>query len=232
MSKKMILLVVSLAFIIGACTSARPIDPAMKGKIGDPVAPSSANVIGAYGARGPAGGINVPTDQTQSSSMGTDETKTPVAKGEIGGRTKNHAQAKGELIVNFAYAQEKIRQGDTWKIYLSVTDPEANMHRVVARIIRPGATDMFRPSFFFLKGERRKELTGHFALHTRQPNESMGFVVELSILDRTGNERKTFRFPLEFDGSTEPMAPLPPNMEKELSRRIGNIDADWDLQDF
>ena len=40
MSKRMIhlALVVSLAFIIGACASA-PIDPAAKGKIGDPVAP-------------------------------------------------------------------------------------------------------------------------------------------------------------------------------------------------
>ncbi len=35
----------------------------------------------------------------------------------------SYAQTRGELIVNYAYAPEKIRQGDTWKIYLSLTDP-------------------------------------------------------------------------------------------------------------
>lgn len=86
MSKKMILLalVVSLAFIIGACASARPIDPAAKGKIGDLVAPSSANSVGGYSPAGPAGGVVVPTDATRSTPMGADLTKTPAAKGKIG----------------------------------------------------------------------------------------------------------------------------------------------------
>jgi hypothetical protein len=86
MSKKMILLalVVSLAFIIGACASARPINPAAKGKIGDPVGPSGANAVGTYTPAGPAGGIQVPTDATRSTPMGTDMTNTPVAKGKIG----------------------------------------------------------------------------------------------------------------------------------------------------
>jgi hypothetical protein len=86
MSKKMILLalVVSLAFIIGACASSRPIDPAMKGKIGDPVAPSGANVVGGYSAAGPSAGVIVPTDPTRSTPIGTDMTKTPAAPGKIG----------------------------------------------------------------------------------------------------------------------------------------------------
>jgi hypothetical protein len=54
------------------------------------------------------------------------------------------------------------------------------------------------------------------------------FVLALSILDRAGNVRKTLRFPLEFDGG-EPMKPLPPEMEKDLNRRIGMIDIDWVL---
>jgi len=70
MSKKIIhlALVVSLAFIIGACTTVT-INPEAKGKIGDPVAPSSANVPGGYSYRGPAGGVNAPGDQTLSSPM-------------------------------------------------------------------------------------------------------------------------------------------------------------------
>jgi hypothetical protein len=52
----------------------------------------------------------------------------------IGLMTNSFAQTRGELIVNFAYAAEKIRQGDTWKIYLSVTDPQGNMQQVVCRV--------------------------------------------------------------------------------------------------
>ena len=145
--------------------------------------------------------------------------------------TSSHAQANGDLVVNFSYAQGKIRQGDTWKIYLSVTDPEGNMGRVFFRILRPGGTDAFRKSFIVLKKEMRKEFAGYFALNTQQPNELEDFVLEVSILDRAGHERKTLLFPVEFSRSAEPMKPLPLNMEKELNRRIGNIDFDWALQD-
>ena len=145
--------------------------------------------------------------------------------------TNSSAQTKEELIVNFAYAQKTIRQGDVWKIYLSVSDPEGNMNRVFFRINRPGGTDAFRKSFIILKKGMRKEFTGYFTLDTRQPNELEDFVLELSILDRAGNERKTLLFPVEFDRSSEPMKPLPRDMEKELNRRIGNIDFDWALQD-
>jgi DNA-binding transcriptional ArsR family regulator len=49
--------------------------------------------------------------------------------------TNSYAQTKEDpLIINFSYAPEKIRPGNIWKIYLSVTDPEAKMHRVVCRV--------------------------------------------------------------------------------------------------
>ena len=54
--------------------------------------------------------------------------------------TIGRAQAEGELIVHFAYAPEKIRQGDIWKIYLSVTDPEGRMQQVVCRVEQQGGT--------------------------------------------------------------------------------------------
>jgi len=146
----------------------------------------------------------------------------------IGLMTNSHAQTKGELIVNFAYAPEKIRQGDTWKIYLSVTDPEGNMRQVVCRIEQTGES-YYKPSFVYLKKGMEKQFTGYFVLNTRHSGELNDFVLALSILDRAGNVRKTVRFPLEFGGSAEPMKPLPPDMEKDLNRRIGMIDIDWVL---
>ena len=36
-----------------------------------------------------------------------------------------YAQTEGSpLIVNFSYASQKIRKGEVWKVYLSVSDPE------------------------------------------------------------------------------------------------------------
>jgi hypothetical protein len=55
-------------------------------------------------------------------------------------------------------------------------------------------------------------------------------VLELSIIDRGGNERRTLRFPLEFDRSAGTMKPLPPDIEKDLNQRIGVIDIDWTLR--
>ena len=133
------------------------------------------------------------------------------------------------IIINFAYAPERIRQGDVWKIYLSVTDLEGKMHRVVCHVRQHGGDDAYRASTIYLKKGMEKQFTGHFALYTNFTFQLEDLVLELSILDRAGNERKTLHFPLEFDRSAEPMKPLPPHMEKDLNRRIGTIDVDWDI---
>ncbi len=75
------------------------------------------------------------------------------------------------------------------------------------------------------------QFAGHFALHTSSSQNWSGeeLILNLSILDRSGNVRKTFRFPFEFDG--EQMKPLHTEMEKELNQRIGMIDVDFDLVD-
>jgi len=149
----------------------------------------------------------------------------------LGLERKGYGQAKEDpLIVKFAYAQEKIRQGDIWKVYLSATDSESRMHRVVCRIRQPGGGDAYKPVTIYLKKGMERQFTGHFALYTNAPVELDDFVLELSILDRGGDERKTFHCPLEFDRSAEAMKPLPPEMEKELNQRIGVIDIDWALR--
>jgi len=140
----------------------------------------------------------------------------------------SYGQTKEDPItINFAYAPEKIRQGDVWKIYLSVTDSESKMHRVVCHVKYPGGDDAFRPTTVYLKKGMEKQFTGHFELHTSTPVELEDFVLELSILDRAGNERKTLRFPAEFRGMSEPTKPLPPDMEKDLNRLLGFIEPDW-----
>ena len=142
--------------------------------------------------------------------------------------TNGHAQTQAELIVKFAYAPEKIHQGDTWKVYLSVTDPEGKMFQVVGRIEQT-AIRHYKPSVIYLKKGMEKQFTGHFALPTRHFSDLEDFDLVLSILGRSGSVRKTLHFHVEFDESAEPMKPLPPDMEKSLNQLIGFIDVDWAL---
>ena len=71
MNKRMILLAlsVSLAFIIGACASSQPMNPAAKGTIGNPV----GTPVAAPGGANPVG-----------TPLGVDNSQTPAAKGTIG----------------------------------------------------------------------------------------------------------------------------------------------------
>lgn len=64
-------------------------------------------------------------------------------------------------IIHFSYAQEKIRQGEIWKIYLAVSDPEGGMSRIVCNIEQAGAERYYRPSIIYLK----KGMEKLFAFH-------------------------------------------------------------------
>ncbi len=147
---------------------------------------------------------------------------------EIAQCTGSRAQAEGGLIVHFAYAPEQIRQGDIWKIYLSVTDPKGHMHQAVCRVEQTGES-YYKPIIIYLKKGMEEHLVGHFAVYTHNFSELNDFVLAMSILDREGSVLKTFRFPIEFEYSPEPMKPLPSDMEKDLNRRISTIDIDWVL---
>jgi len=146
----------------------------------------------------------------------------PVSNGR--GQTKDIPS-----VITFSQAQEKIRQGDVWKIYLSASDSEGSMFKIVC-ILRKAGTPRFRPSMLYLKKEMQKQLSGYLAFHTGSALDWSGeeFILEMSILDRAGNVKGSISFPIEFDGG-ERMKPLPSDLEKELNQRIGIIDVDLSL---
>jgi hypothetical protein len=147
----------------------------------------------------------------------------------LGAKAVIYAQTNDDSVkIDFIYAPEKIRLGDIWKVYLSVTDPQGKMNRVFFQVKQPGGTDSYKPSFVYLKKGMEKQFTGHFALHTRTSVELGDLVLELTIVDRAGNTRKILSLPLEF-GAAKPMKPFPPDLEKDLNQRVGVIDVDWDV---
>ena len=145
--------------------------------------------------------------------------------------SRGYAQTERKpLIVTFSYAPEKIQKGAIWKIFLSVTDPEASMKKVTFSIHEPGAT-RYRPSFMYLKKGMEREFAGYFALHTAASRDLYGveITLNLSILDGKGNVLGDFHFPVEFNG--QKAKPLPSELEAKLNQRIGIISIDLDIPD-
>ena len=132
-------------------------------------------------------------------------------------------------IVHFAYAQESIRQGQVWKIYLSVSDPSNSMSSIVCRIEQDGGV-RHRPSVLYLKKGMQSGFTGHFALSTSDASAGNlwgeDWILQFTFVDRGGNEMKTLQFPLKFDGGG-PIKSLPSDLEKALNQRLGTIDVEF-----
>jgi len=132
-------------------------------------------------------------------------------------------------IINFAYAQDNIRQGDIWKIYLSVTDPNGKMSSIVCRIDQDGGV-RHRPSVLYLKKGMQSGFTGYFALPTSDASSGNlwgeDWILRFTFVDRGGNEMKALEFPLKFDGGGT-VKPLPPDLEKALNQRLGTIDVEF-----
>ncbi len=132
-------------------------------------------------------------------------------------------------IVHFAYAEENVRQGDIWKLYLSVSDPTNNMSSIVCRIEQEGGV-RHRPSVLYLKKSMQSGFTGYFALPTSDASAGNlwgeDWTLQFTFVDRGGNEMKTLQFPLKFDGGG-PIKPLPPDLEKALNQRLGTIDVEF-----
>ena len=105
------------------------------------------------------------------------------------------------------------------------------MSRIACNIEQAGAARLYKPSLIYLKKGMEKQFAGYLALYTNSSQNLSGeeLTVNLSILDRQGNVRKALSFPLEIDGGS--MKSLPTDMEKQLNRRIGIIDVEFDVSD-
>ena len=127
--------------------------------------------------------------------------------------------------ITFSYAQEKIRQGEIWRIYIAVEDPDGDMSKIVCTIEQTGGYG-YRPSITQLKKGMERKFAGHLALYSNSHSSFWGMRLQLTltVLDRAGNESETVVFPLEFNG--EPMKPLPSDMANDLNQRIGNVTID------
>jgi hypothetical protein len=102
-------------------------------------------------------------------------------------------------IVSFQ-AEEIIRPGDTWRVYLKLRDVDCDMDYIVTHLWQPGVA-AYPVSFTPIKQFVCPELVGYIFLRTPADRGLIWNQYEAKILvrDRRGNYSKSIDLPLNFD---------------------------------
>ena len=144
---------------------------------------------------------------------------------------EGRAQTKGSPpVINFSWAQDKIRQGNDWRIYISATDPDGDMYRIYCRVEQAGGQSYLQDITNIKKG-MEGHLAGYLVLRTYSAQDLFGVSLTLSVIiaDRAGNESKPLLFPLSINGERTKLLPadqVPPDLAKALDQRITHIGVD------
>ena len=109
---------------------------------------------------------------------------------------------KGVPLITQSFASKEIRPGETWKIYLNVSSPEADMKYIFAVIYQAGA-GAYPVSIIRIQGDNQKELSGYIYLTTSNPYTSFGFLplrLTVEVQDKAGRFSGPVVFPLFMHG--------------------------------
>ena len=117
---------------------------------------------------------------------------------------------KATPVITQSFASKEVRTGDTWKVYLQVSDPGGEMRNIYAVIDQPGV-GQYPLSILRVKPENRKELSGYIYLSTATPVAPLYFInlmLTVQVQDRSGNFSQPVVFPLSINNrSTQEVPP-------------------------
>ena len=139
----------------------------------------------------------------------------------IGYATLARAEADGKAIpvITQAFASTKVWPGETWKVYLNVSDPGGEMKYIFATVDQPGVGE-YPLSIIRVKKDNRKEMSGYLYLVTASPYYPLDFVnltLTVEVQDRSGNFSQPAVFPLSINSRyTQEAAPQGVFKEQEL----------------
>ena len=121
-------------------------------------------------------------------------------------------------VISRSFASPRIWPGETWRIYLTASDPDGEMKYIVSTIDQPGV-GTYPVSLTRIKEEDRKELSGYIFLITfgLQNLNFVNLTLTVQIQDTAGNYSQPEVFPLSFN-NTYPQEFPPPGvfLEKDL----------------
>ena len=103
-------------------------------------------------------------------------------------------------VINRSFAQERIRLGDTWKVYLNASDPDGEMQAIVCTLEQAGAGP-HPVGLTRVPANARQELSGYVYLKTvgAQGLSNTSLRLKIQIRDKSGNYSTPVSFPLAFD---------------------------------
>ena len=113
-------------------------------------------------------------------------------------------------VITQSFASKEVKVGETWKIYLKVSDPDGEMKKIYAVVDQPGV-GQYPLTIIRVKPENRKELSGYIYLSTATPVYPINFInlwLTIHVQDRSGNFSQEAVFPLSINNrSTQEVPP-------------------------
>jgi hypothetical protein len=127
-------------------------------------------------------------------------------------------------IISFQ-AEQTVRPGETWRIYLKLRDADCDMAYVVTQLWQLGAAS-YPVSFTPIRQPGCPELVGYIFLRTPADRELVWnqFEAKVFIRDRQGNHSNSIDLPLNFDWI--PSKKQPEQWQNATMVSIGSINVD------
>ncbi|MEW6374825.1 MAG: hypothetical protein AB1502_03420 [Thermodesulfobacteriota bacterium] len=105
-------------------------------------------------------------------------------------------------VITHSFAVEKGYYGYIWKIYIDAEDPDGDMFKI-ASVVRQIGYGSYPADWIVIKPQYRKHLKGYIQWNTfssKAPflREWTNITLEVSIIDKAGNESNVVLFPFEF----------------------------------
>ena len=147
------------------------------------------------------------------------------------GWTQTKSETKAPVITN-SFAVEKGKYGYVWKVYIEAEDPDGDMLRIASVVDQVGYGH-YPTDWIYLKSQYQKHLKGYiqwntFSLRTPYLREWTQITLEVSIIDKAGNESNVVVFPFTFESGVKDQYKykLPAPFDEGDISRLGYIHID------
>jgi hypothetical protein len=133
---------------------------------------------------------------------------------------------KAVPVVTQSFASPRVWPGETWKVYLNISDPTGEMKYIFATVEQPGAGP-YPLSIIRVREGNRKAMSGYLYLFTATPSYPLGFVnltLVVEVQDKSGNFSQPAVFSLAINPRyTQERAPQGVFKEQELGPVMINL---------
>jgi hypothetical protein len=110
-------------------------------------------------------------------------------------------------IIKNTFAVDRGHYGYIWKIYIEAEDPDGDMQSIVCTVDQAGYGH-YPTDWIYLKPQYRKNFKGYIQWNTFSSkasylNEWTQITLNVSVIDKAGNESNVVVFPFTFEGGVK-----------------------------